>query len=175
MQLDLDSIANPDVRAFYFLYWTQRRALRDFFELLPEAQYDYRMVDTPGRRADSPRESLVHLIRIQQIYLAAVKNGTLVFSPPQHGPTTLMSKAELLAAWEQVEQEMYHMLTADTFSNAAAVQVPWGESAPLDMLFFLRDHDILHLGWNLALLDHLDLPRYASFAEYWGAGDADAV
>ena len=43
------------------------------------------------------------------------------------------------------------------------------------MLFFPRDHDILHIGWNLALADHLDLPRLPSLSAYWGSGDADAL
>ncbi len=26
----------------------------------------------------------------------------------------------------------------------------------VDLLFFLRDHEILHIGWNLAIMDHFD-------------------
>ena len=38
----------------------------------------------------------------------------------------------------------------------------------IDLLFFLRDHEILHIGWNLAVMDYLDLPRYPSLIQYWG-------
>src|SRR3989304_6324854 len=37
----------------------------------------------------------------------------------------------------------------------------------LYVLFFLRDHDILHVGWNLALMDHLSVPRFESLIAYW--------
>jgi len=38
----------------------------------------------------------------------------------------------------------------------------------VDVLFFLRDHDILHVGWNLALMDALNMPRYPALIQYWG-------
>jgi len=38
----------------------------------------------------------------------------------------------------------------------------------VDVLFFLRDHDILHIGWNLAVMDHLNVPRYPTLIQYWG-------
>ena len=37
-----------------------------------------------------------------------------------------------------------------------------------DAIFLLRDHDILHVGWNLSLMDHLDMERFPSLREYWG-------
>lgn len=175
MDLPIDTIHHPDVRLFYALYWPQRCILRDFYTLLPEEQYDARVVDTPTRHADTPRESLIHLIRIQQIYLAALHTRVLRFEP-QHPPLhATMRKPDLMHGWEQVEQAMFDTLTADTFNATQPITVPWGESAPVDLLFFLRDHDILHIGWNLAVMDYLDLPRYASLTAYWGAGDADAL
>mgnify|MGYP000863209148 CR=1 FL=1 len=175
MELPIDTIATPDVRLFYALYWPQRSILRDFFSLLPEQHYDVRLVDTPTRHADTPRESLIHLIRIQQIYLAALLTRVLRFEPQQPAILSTTSKPELLRIWEQLEQAMFQTLTADTFNPTLLITVPWGESAPVDLLFFLRDHDILHIGWNLAVMDHLDLPRFASLNAYWGSGDADAL
>lgn len=49
------------------------------------------------------------------------------------------------------------------------VEVPWGgRMNAVDLLFFLRDHDILHIGWNLAVMDHLNMPRFESLIQYWG-------
>jgi hypothetical protein len=49
------------------------------------------------------------------------------------------------------------------------VEVPWGgKMNVVDVLFFLRDHDILHIGWNLALMDALNMPRYPALVQYWG-------
>ena len=47
--------------------------------------------------------------------------------------------------------------------------------AGIDLLFFLRDHDILHISWNLALMDLLNVPRFPSLSKYWGSGDKEAV
>ena len=54
MNLNLGSISNPDVRQFYANYWPQRQILHEFYALLPEEQYDYRMVDGPERRVGQP-------------------------------------------------------------------------------------------------------------------------
>ncbi len=83
--VDINTIADPQVRLFYTLFLSQRTILRDFYVALPEEQYDYRMVDT----------------RVETLYL-------------------------------------------------------------------IRDHDILHVGWNLALMDHLGMERFSSLREYWG-------
>jgi hypothetical protein len=29
-------------------------------------------------------------------------------------------------------------------------------------------NDILHVGWNLALMDHFNMPRFESLVQYWG-------
>lgn len=85
-----------------------------------------------------------------------------------------MSKAELVAEMERVDQAMFDYLTAANFDSNATVQAPWGEVNGVDALYFLRDHDILHIGWNLALMDHLNLPRYEALVQYWGEGDENS-
>jgi hypothetical protein len=104
MQINLSSIQNLQVRTFYALYWPQHQIIIDFFNRLPEEQFDFRMVDAPARKAETPRESLAHIIYVNL----------------------------------------------------------------MDVLFFLRDHDILHVGWNLAYMDHLNLPQFDSLIQYWG-------
>jgi hypothetical protein len=82
-----------------------------------------------------------------------------------------MSKEQLLAEMTRIGQEMYDHIVDEAFDSEARVTAPWGEVNAVDMMTFLRDHDILHIGWNLALMDHLDMPRYVSLAGYWGGGD----
>jgi hypothetical protein len=80
-----------------------------------------------------------------------------------------MTKGQLLAEWERIDEEMFTYLTAETFDSQSTVDVPWGgKMNAVDVLFFLRDHDILHIGWNLALMDHLNVPRFESLIQYWG-------
>jgi uncharacterized damage-inducible protein DinB len=169
MAIDVASIADPRVRFFYTMYWPQHRILLDFFVRLTEEQFDFRMVDSPTRRADSPRESLAHILGVQRMYLDGARTGRLEFGLPGAGPGSPLTGAQLLAALDCVDDELYAFLTGPEFAAAGKVQVPWGgEMDPLDVLYFLRDHDILHIGWNLALMDHLGMPRYTSLVQYWG-------
>ncbi len=169
MEPEITSIKNQSVQAFYSLYWPQHQILMDFFNLLPEEQYDYRMVDTPQQKSETPRESLAHIIHVQWVYLNGIKTGTLDFNSISIEPFNKLTKADLQAEWERCDKEIYAFLTAEAFDSTSTVHVPWGGSMNgLDLLFFLRDHDILHIGWNLAYMDLLDLPRYTSLIQYWG-------
>ena len=55
MKVDLGAIRNPQVRTFYMQWWPQHHIICDFYLCLTEEQYNYCMVDTPGRKADTPR------------------------------------------------------------------------------------------------------------------------
>jgi uncharacterized damage-inducible protein DinB len=169
MRLDISSINNPQVRVFYSLWWPQRQVIYDFFTRLTEEQFDYRMVDTPDRKADTPRESLAHILYVQLVYFNGVKTGKLEFKPMSVEHYREMTKEQLLAEMKRIDTEMLAYLTAETFDSDRRVAVFWGgEMNAVDVLYFLRDHDILHIGWNLALMDHLSIPRFESLIQYWG-------
>ncbi|HEX6268972.1 MAG TPA: DinB family protein [Anaerolineales bacterium] len=169
MNLNIASIQDPRVRIFYSLYWPQHLILRDFFGLLHENQFNYRMTEIPERKADTPRESLAHILYVQLVYLNGVKTGKLEFKSMgvEHYP--VMPREQLLAEMDRVDEALFKYLTSNTFDSNSTVDVPWGGSMnAIDLLFFLRDHDILHIGWNLALMDHLNVPRFDSLIRYWG-------
>ena len=169
MRLDISSIKHPQVRHFYALYWPQRQIVYDFFTRLTEEQFDYRMVDAPARKSDTPRESLAHILYVQLVYLNGVRTGKLEFKSMGVEHYREMTKAQLLAEMERIDEEMFAYLAAETYDSSSRVQVFWGgEMGAVDVLYFLRDHDILHIGWNLALMDHLNVPRFESLVQYWG-------
>ena len=169
MRPDVSSIRDPRVRTFYSLYWPQHQAIVDFFACLSEAQFDYRMVDTPERRSDSPRESLAHILYVQLVYFEGVRTGKLEFRSLGVEHYRQMTKAQLMAELERIDGEMFAYLTAEGFDSESPVEVFWGgKMNAIDVLFFLRDHDILHIGWNLAYMDHLNVPRFESLIQYWG-------
>lgn len=169
MRIDIGSINNPQVRAFYSLYWSQHQIVCEFFIRLAEEQYDYRMVDTSERKSDTPREGLAHILYVQLVYLNGAKTGVLEFKSMGVEHYKEMTKTQLLAEMERIDGEMFTYLTSETFDSQKTVEVPWGgKMNAVDVLFFLRDHDILHIGWNLALMDHLNVPRYDSLIQYWG-------
>ena len=169
MKIDLGSIQNPQVRVFYMLYWQQHQVILDFFTRLPEEQFDYRMADKPERKSDSPRESLAHIMYVILVYMNAVKTGKLEFKSMGTEHYQKMMKAQLMTELEHIDGELLATLTADGFDPSSPVEVPWGgKMGAIDLLFFLRDHDILHIGWNLALMDQLGMPRFESLIGYWG-------
>jgi len=169
MKPDISSIKNSQVRIFYSLWWPQHQILSDFMVGLTEEQLDYRMVDAPSRKADTPRESIAHILYVELVYLNAVKTGKLEFKSMGTEHCGSMTKEQLLAEWERIDNEMFTYLTAETFDSQAQVDVPWGgKMNAVDLLFFLRDHDILHIGWNLAVMDHLNTERFESLTRYWG-------
>ena len=169
MKIDIASIKNPQIRVFYSLWWPQHQILLDFTAYLTEEQLDFRMVESSFRKSDTPRESLAHILYVQLVYLNAVRTGTLEFKDMGVEHYKTLTREQLLVEWECIDQEMFAYLTADRFDSQCQVQVPWGGTMnAVDLLFFLRDHDILHIGWNLAVMYHLNMPRFESLIQYWG-------
>ena len=169
MKLDISSIKNPQVRVFYSLWWPQHQVIHDFYTHLTEEQFDYCMVNTSERKADTPRESLAHILYVQLVYFNSVKTGVLEFKSMGVEHYREMTGEQLLVEMERIDLEMFTTLTAETFDSSRKTAVFWGgEMNVLDVLFFLRDHDILHIGWNLALMDHLNIRRFESLVQYWG-------
>ena len=72
-------VTNPQARYFLEEFFTNREINRKFYQRVPEEKFDFRMVDSPGRKSDSPRESLAHQINVQQDYIKAVETGRLRF------------------------------------------------------------------------------------------------
>lgn len=123
----------------------------------------------PSARPNSPRESLAHILYVQLVYWNAMATGALEFKSMASEHYVHLSKPALLAEWERIDREMFAFLTSPGFNSDSQVVVPWGgKMNAVDLLFFLRDHEILHIGWNLALMDHLNIARYPSLVQYWG-------
>lgn len=162
------TIPDIETQQFYALYLAQRRIIVDFYERLPADEYDYRMVDTEERRSDSPRESLAHIIDTHTMYLEGLRSGELVFSPVVYERLAQMDKAALLAELDELDREFFAYLDSPGFKPDTLMSVPWGEMRAGQVLHLIREHDILHVGWNLALMDHLGMERFPSLVAYWG-------
>jgi hypothetical protein len=106
---------------------------------------------------------------VQLVYFNGIRSGKLEFKSMGVEHYRQMTKEQLLAHMGRIDQEMLAYLTSETFDSEARVAVFWGgDMNAVDVLYFLRDHDILHIGWNLALMDHLNIPRFDSLIQYWG-------
>jgi len=78
-------------------------------------------------------------------------------------------KRRLLEEMQRTEQELVDLLALPDIESRG-VKVGW-QDAPLPalrLLHGLNDHEILHTGWNLALIDHLEMERYPALRELWG-------
>jgi uncharacterized damage-inducible protein DinB len=168
MRHDLSQIPDPETRNAFQIFYAQRIVLRDFFAQLSEDQFDYRMVDRPGRRSDTPRESLVHLITVQRWYIQGLTSGELSFAPIDDSAYRDLPGAGLLAELDRLDDTVFNIISQPDYSPQAPVACPWGTVPRTVMIHIMRDHDILHIGWNLALMDHLDIPRYESLRRLWG-------
>jgi len=175
MQMKLEHIKDDRVRFYYERYLSQREILRDFFKNLSDDNYDFCMLENEKRKTDTPRDSLAHILHFQLINFNGMKTGKLVYKSQGVDRYWKISRGELIAEMERIDRELFEYLAANDFDKDAVIVTPWGEQWNcLDILSGLRDHDILHIGWNLALMDFLNMPRYASLANYWGEGDENS-
>ncbi len=169
--MDISKIANPLAKAFVDQFLRDREINKEFYKRVPEDKFDFRMVDVPQRKSDSPRESLIHQIDTTRDYVNGIKTGTLRFGIKYDDLTEpqKMTKDELLLKLEESEKELIEILS-DPEINNRKVQVPWGkEPIPaVTSLWALDSHEILHQGWNLAIMDHLNIERFPVLKAMWG-------
>jgi uncharacterized damage-inducible protein DinB len=162
-----DQSARPFVQEFL----SDRNINREFYERVPEEHFDFRMVDQQNRKSDSPRESLAHQIRVQHDYVQAVETGKLEFSRLLDLEDRLKteSKATLLRELEAVDHRLVDLL-CHSGNCKRLVEVPWNKERVdvITMLRSLHQHEILHTGWNLAIMDHLGIERFPALRQAWG-------
>jgi uncharacterized damage-inducible protein DinB len=169
--MDITSVKNSEAKRFLSQFFNDRAINREFYERVPEDKFDYRMVDNTKRKSDSPRESLAHQIDTQRDYINAIKTGVLKFGEKYSdlAEPEKLSKSELLQKLDEAEKELVSLLSDDKI-EAKKARVPWTSEpiSVLSMIWALDSHEILHTGWNLAIMDHLDIERFQKLKEMWG-------
>lgn len=165
--LDPTAILRPDARLAFELFCAQRSIVRGFYDRLSDRDFDFRLTDEPDRRSDSPRESLTHVVATQRAYLEAMERGTLDFSRGNDGLDGL-GRRQLLTELDAADARLHGLLAAEDFDPYTEVTAPWGTMRAIDMVFTMRDHEILHVSWNLALMDALGIERFDALRRYWG-------
>lgn len=169
--MDLTKISNEEVASFLRTFFTNRNINKDFFKLLPNNKLDFRLVDSPNRKSDSPRESLIHLIEITRAYTDGIKTGGFDFnvSYPDLKNLVEVNKTFLLELLDNSEQDLVDTLSTLDIEKTQ-VKVSWSKD-PVPILLSLwgmNNHEILHTGWNIAIMDVLDMPRFDSLKKVWG-------
>ena len=173
--LDTLRITSAEARSFLWRFMMNREVNREFYRRVPAEKLDYRMVDTKTRRSDSPRESLLHQLFVVRNYVHSVKSGVLQWGEERQQllmPPALSrwGKQRLLSEMQRSEQELVDLLALPDIESRS-VKVGWQDEplAAIRLLYSLNDHEILHTGWNLALMDHLHMERYPALARLWGS------
>lgn len=153
----------PATREVYELYLGQRRIIRDFFLLLPETQYDFQI----SPRSSTPRWCLAHILDLQLVWLDALRTGELRFRAM--GVDVTASKDVLLKRMDEIEAALFEIVQASTFAATDVVTTEWGKQlTKSSAILAIREHDVLHIGWNDAFMDFIEMPRYDSLRAYWG-------
>jgi hypothetical protein len=167
-------VTSAGARDFWWRFRLNREVNREFYRRVPADKLDYRMVDTKTRRSDSPRESLLHQLYVVRNYVYSVKTGEMRWGPEREAlllvpALATWDKKRLLAEMERTERELLDLLSLPDIDERS-VRVPWREEPlpALRLLEGLNDHEILHTGWNLALMDHLQMERYPALSRLWG-------
>lgn len=169
--MDFSSVSNPEAKRFLQQFLGDRAINREFYERVSEDKLDFRMVDTPSRKSDSPRESIAHQIDTERDYINGVKSGVLKFGVKYDDLSNLqnLTKNQLLNMLQHEDEELIKLLSDSTISEKM-VKPPWSESPipAVSCLWALDSHEILHTGWNLAIMDHLNIERFQALKEMWG-------
>jgi len=169
--MQFSNIINAEAKRFLNTFFASRNINKEFYKRVPEDKFDFRMVDTPERKSDSPRESLAHQIDTTRDYIKGVKNGVLTFGIKYEDlPKPIMlTKDQLLSKLEEAEKELIDLLS-DRATFDKKVKVSWSQEPipALASLWGLDSHEILHTGWNLALMDHLNIVRFPALKQMWG-------
>jgi len=171
MNMDLMGVENAEAKRFLHQFFSDRTINREFYEKIPEDKFDFRIVDTPKRKSDSPRESLAHQIDTERDYINGIKNGDLKFRVIYDDlvKPIKLSKSELLQKLQDEDNELVKVLSNKEIDKKMVI-VPWAKEpiGALSMIWALDSHEILHTGWNLAVMDCLDIERFQSLKEMWG-------
>lgn len=172
--LDRSKITSLEAKRFLGVFMMNREVNREFYRRVPADKLDFRMVDTKTRRSDSPRESLLHQLFVVRNYVHSVKTGLLQWGAERQAllmapALSRWSKRRLLDEMHKTEQELVDLLALSDIEERT-VKVGWQEEplSAIRLLYSLNDHEILHTGWNLALMDHLQMERYSALRELWG-------
>jgi uncharacterized damage-inducible protein DinB len=157
------------IQAFLDAYNPQRNIIRDFYEALPEKEYDFLLANKNGTKSDTPRQSLAHILEYRLLVLESIKTGKFEYKSMGVEDYYTSSKEYLLQEWDKHEKEFVEYCTSPDFDTSKRVEMPWGSSLNAEeTLYLIRDHEILHVGWNLAFMDVLNIPRFQSMIDAWG-------
>jgi len=155
---------------FWEEFKLHREINRIYYQLVPEEQYDYRMVDTLTRKSDSPRESLNHHIGITRDYIEGINTGLIQFNLQYEDlREKTLSKEVLLNKFQETETTILQLLFEKDMTKIY-IKAPWRpeKSPAIEVLWGLNSHEIFHTGWNVAVMDHLDIPRFPELKAIWG-------
>lgn len=167
MTFDTSSITDQEAKQFIKVFLTNWSINRKFYELVPEDKLDFKMTLI----SDSPRESIIHQIDNLRDYINAIKNGKFNFKIdyPDLKLLNLESKQKLLDLLDETMNNLVKLLSESDIDSKKVIS-PWKDT-PIPAISFLwgaNNHEILHTGWNLAIMDHLGIERFPELTKIWG-------
>ena len=167
--MDISKIKNEQAKYFAEVFFTNRGINREYYKRLPEDKYDFRMVDREDRKSDTPRESIAHQINVQKNFMSAIRSGKLAYGEVKDSELKHKSKRILLKELKRIDEELIDILS-DESNLKQKIIVPWSKEkvGTIDMLWALNNHEVLHTGWNIAVMDHVGMERFEELKKVWG-------
>lgn len=169
---DLSAVKDPLHRAFLDQFFTDRQINLEFYRLVPETSYDYRMVKKKAFLADSVREGAARQIDISWKYILAIQTGALKLdglSHQKYAKPVQLTKEELLAELSETRNKVFEQIVNGNISGKL-IKVP-GSDEPIgviDTLWGLDAHETFYHGWNLSLMHHLGIEKFPQLKAMWG-------
>jgi uncharacterized NAD-dependent epimerase/dehydratase family protein len=101
--------------------------------------------------------------------MQALEKGKLDFGSHYDKKLKEKSKKELLVELKKIDQKLIDLLT-DEKNCKKKIKVPWSKEPvdAVDMFWEMNSHEILHTGWNIAVMDHLNIERFPALKKMWG-------
>lgn len=166
---DLSRVSHSQAKIFLIQFLANRNINIEFYKRVPGDKLQYRIVDNPKRKSDSIQESLGHQIGVEKDYLSALNTGKLEFRSGDDKNLKSLNREQQLKMLEQLDEELIEKLSDSNIVNKSIV-VPWSSDPvpALAMLYGMNNHEVLHTGWNLALMDMLNIERFPALKQIWG-------
>lgn len=166
---DLSSVTNSQAKIFLIQFLANRNINVEFYKRVPADKLQYRIVDSPERKSDSIQESLGHQIGVEKDYLSALNTGKLEFRSGDDKNLKSLNREQQLKMLEQLDEELIKKLSDPNIVNKSII-VSWSNNPvpALSMIYGLNNHEVLHTGWNLALMDLLNIERFPALKQIWG-------
>ena len=175
LYLEAEKLTENEIKSFLKSYLDMRGMNYSMLLLVSEDDLNYK--PKGGRkRAITLRDLFSELPRVVASFVRGYKSGKRKFGGGHDVLPEKPTKKQILSAMEKTDSELFELITADKFN--ANKEIPFigkdGKekftSKAIWMLWGIRNHENMHLGFIRRDFDGLDLDPSVEYVRYWFGG-----